>query len=100
MARRKTRQQKIIAELRRQLSVTREPAKSQVVPGVEAVKPTPKAEKRVYYPTPKTTSVKHLTYTNPYLAKDLRKTAILTAGIVLGQLLLFLLFRQHILILP
>jgi hypothetical protein len=96
MAKRKTRQQKIIADLRRQLSTTKiEPIKTHSISEkkvkIESIPQEKKAE---------VVSVKHLAYTSPYLTKDLRKTAILTAGIVLGQLFLFFLFRQHILILP
>lgn len=89
MARRKTRQQKIIADLRRQLSTTKtEPIRTkEVSENKVTIKSVPQVPQ-------------HLTYTNPYLAKDLKKTAILTAGIILGQLFLFFLFRQHILILP
>ena len=95
MAKRKTRQQKIIADLRRQLSKTSEPVRTETI-----------VEKKVSF-EPKVAQIEHarvspqrLTYTNPYLAKDLRKTAILTACIVVSQLFLFILLRQHLLILP
>jgi len=96
MARRKTRQQKIIADLRRQLSTSKiEPINVQEVSEKKVTIKSIPQEKKV-----DVVKIQHLTYTNPYLAKDLRKTAILTAGIVLGQLFLFFLFRQHLLILP
>lgn len=83
MAKKKTRQQKIIADLHRRLLMTK----------TESIKTTPS-------PQSETTNIKHLTYTNPYLVKDLKKTAMLTAGIVLGQLFLFFLLKQHLLVLP
>lgn len=100
MAKRKTRQQKIIADLRRQLSTTKiektEPIKLEVAPENKIKIESAPQEKKV----DTTLNTKHLVYTNPYLTKDLRKTGLLTAGIILAQLFLFFLFRQHVLILP
>jgi len=102
MAKRKTRQQKIIADLRRQLSTTKiEPVRTQILTRDKlATEETPQEKKVNTVINNIVKDTKHLAYTNPYLAKDLRKTAILTTGIILAQLLLFFLFRQHILILP
>jgi hypothetical protein len=94
MARRKTRQQKIIADLRRQLPRTEaEPIKQEFKPETASTISLEKVEK------PKIMATKS-TYTNPYLGKDLRKTAILTGCIGLGQIVLFFLLKQHLLVLP
>jgi hypothetical protein len=95
MAKRKTRQQKIIADLRRQLS-------SSEIEQIKIKEPQEKPTTKYSYEEKKVEikATQHLMYTNPYLSKDLIKTAFLTTGIVLGQLILFYLFRQHILILP
>jgi len=95
MAKRKTRQQKIIADLRRQLTKTVEPINLDTV--VE--KKTP-IKQGITLPERSQTSPQRLTYTNPYLINDLRKTAILTSCIIVAQFFLFFLLRQHILILP
>jgi hypothetical protein len=101
MAKRKTRQQKIIADLKRQLSESRpQPLKAEKAPEkVEVTKAkyqfNEKKEEKTSYD-----NSNHLMYTNPYLGKDLRKTAILTTGIVIAQILLFFLLKQQILILP
>jgi hypothetical protein len=102
MAKRKTRQQKIIADLRRQLSTTKtEPIKIEELPKSKLTTAVIPQEKKINSVINNAINdTKHLAYTNPYLSKDLRKTAILTTGIVLGQVVLFFLFRQHILILP
>jgi hypothetical protein len=98
MAKRKTRQQKIIADLRRQLSLTKDTSMEKQLPKEkEEIKVRP-----IFQLQPKTaeTTTRHLAYTNPYLGKDLQKTAFLTAGIVAAELILFFSFRQHLLILP
>ena len=95
MAKRKTRQQKIIADLRRQLIKTSVPIKVESTMEKKE-SPMPIATPREHIQV----SQQRLTYTNPYLAKDLRKTAFLTSCIVVAQLFLFILLRQHILLLP
>jgi hypothetical protein len=98
MAKRKTRQQKIIADLHRQLSLTKDsPMEKQLPKAKEEIKVKPVLQ---FQPKTIETTTKHLAYTNLYLGKDLQKTAFLTAGIVLAQIALFFLFKQHILILP
>jgi len=99
MAKRKTRQQKIIADLRRQINASQ-------------TKSTPlekKIEKReqpvsssLNLPTLNLGERKQTisTFTNTsYLIKDLRKTAILTASIIAVQLILLVILKNHILIL-
>ena len=96
MAKRKTRQQKIIADLRRQINASQ----------TKSVPLEKKVEKREQPPSPslnlpslnlseKRESIS--TFTNTvYLIKDLRKTAILTASIIAVQLILLLILKNHI----
>jgi hypothetical protein len=92
----KTRQQKIIADLRRQINASQE-------------KSTPiekKIEKReqpisrsLTLPVINLNEKKQVssTFTNiPYLIKDLRKTAILTTSMVACQLVLLFILKNHV----
>lgn len=83
MAKRKTRQQKIASDQRRPIS-----GESTFV---FSLANSPKM--------PQKTLVKTTTM-HPYLIKDLKKTAILTAMIVAFQFSLFFLLKNHILRIP
>ena len=96
MAKHKTRQQKIIAELRRQLSVDKTAQFSPSKPiEFKATKPVDKVDKIEVNKKPALT-----VNSNPYLAYDLKKTAFLTTGILLTQAAIFFLLTKHIFILP
>jgi hypothetical protein len=99
MAKRKTRQQKIIADLRRQINASQ-------------TKSAPLGKKLEKHEQPLSFSLnlpkidlsgkkQHVsTFTNTsYLINDLRKTAILTTSIVAVQLILLFILKNHILIL-
>lgn len=93
--RKKTRQQKIIADLRRQVQTTGKTAPNT---GDESAH-----EDKIYVIPEKFTSPKNIseqTYSTPYehthLQKDLRKTMILTTSIVVCELLLFFLMQNRI----
>ena len=99
MAKRKTRQQKIIADLRRQINASQTksaPLEKKVEKREEPLYPS------LSLPTLNLSEKKQpiSTFTNTsYLIKDLRKTAILTTSIVAVQLILLLILKNHILIL-
>ena len=99
MAKRKTRQQKIIADLRRQINASQiksVPLEKKIERHEQPLSPSFK------FPSLNLTEKKQpiSTFTNvPYLIKDLRKTAILTTSIIAIQLILLLILKNHILIL-
>lgn len=87
----KTRQQKIIADLRRQINASQ--TKSAPLVPLPISLDLPKIK-----PPEKQSSAG--TFINKsYLVKDLQKTAILTASIVAVQLVLLLILKNHILVL-
>lgn len=90
----KTREQKIIADLRNQLAQT---APSYTLSKTEEHR----QEKHVYNPlqSPQTT-VKVSNGTYAYLSHDLIKTGILTASLTGIQLVLFFLLKNHIVRIP
>ena len=89
----KTRQQKIIADLRRQVNASQ-----------SHVEETQKREEKRENPVTislsnaATTIRKPQIFTNtyPYLVNDLRKTAILSLAIVFAQLIFLFVLRNHI----
>lgn len=88
----KTRQQKIIAELRRKLSVK---APVEVSPEFVVKEPSPSKLTQINQPLKTTPS---LTYS--YLLPDLLKTTILTMSIITLQLILFFLLKARLIVLP
>ncbi len=100
MAKRKTRQQKIIADLRRQINASQ----------TKSAPLEKKIEKRERPASPSlnlaTLSLGEKkqpvsTFTNTsYLIKDLQKTGILTASIIAVQLVLLVILKNHILTIP
>jgi len=96
MAKRKTRQQKIIADLRRQINASQ-------IKSAPLEKKVEKHEEPLYpslsLPTLNLSEKKQSigTFTNTsYLIKDLRKTAVLTTSIIAVQLILLLILKNHI----
>ena len=89
---RKTREQKILADLRHNFRHT---FVSQVAP-TERIQTQPKnIISSSYRPNPQTS-----TNAYPYLVKDLSKTGILTLCILAFQIVLFALLKNHILAIP
>jgi hypothetical protein len=88
---RKTREQKILANLRHNFNHT---FTSETSPaGKIQAQITPVLLKQS---TQKTVALNSY----PYLAKDLTTTAILTLGIFISQIILFTLLRNHVLLIP
>lgn len=88
----KTRQQKIIAELRRKLSVKNP---MEVSPQLVLKEPSLPKLTQINQPLKTTPS---LTYS--YLLPDLLKTTVLTMSVIALQLILFFLLKAHIVVLP
>lgn len=96
MSKRKTRQQKIIADLRRKLH-------SQQKSTVSLYTNDQKLENanQVYkLTTPSMTTGRIDTITYSYLRQDIIKTLFVTTVIIGLQIVLFLLLKNHILVLP
>lgn len=90
----KTREQKIIADLRHQLAQT---APSYTLSKIEEHH----QEKHVYSPLQSSqTAVKVSSASYAYLSHDLIKTGILTASLMGIQLVLFFLLKNHIVRIP
>jgi hypothetical protein len=92
----KTRQQKIIADLRRQINAS-QPKSAPVEKKIEkSKKPTsPSLNLPIINLSEKKQASS--TFTNiAYLAKDLQKTAILTTSIIACQLILLFILKNHI----
>ena len=88
---RKTREQKILADLRHNFSHT---FTSEIAPSV-------KIQPQITSTILKTTTQKTVAVNAyPYLIKDLSKTAILTFAIFIAQIILFTLLRNHVLFIP
>lgn len=86
----KTRQEKIIADLRRKLSLKDQPSVLKTPRFTFQLSPSPK-------PNDQTSS---FIYTHEYLNHDLLKTAFLTSSIVIAEIILFFLSKQQIIKLP
>lgn len=88
--RRKTKQQKIIADLRRKVSENTTEA------------PLPQVYHQTHQPQValETQSVNLYTIPSSYVYRDLRKTAMVSIALLLFEILLFILFKNHILAFP
>ena|SRR3989339_653465 len=93
----KTREQKIISDLRRRLSLQAETVKKTIPE--EEIKRTKELNYN-YNASQMPVKPSTVIYTHEYLRKDLSKTAFLTFSIIAFELLLFLLFKNQILRLP
>mgnify|MGYP006871789676 CR=1 FL=1 len=97
MAKRKTRQQKIIADLRRQINASQTksvPIEKKVEKHKQTLSPSLNLSTLNLNPTKQAIS----TFTNTsYLIKDLRKTVILTTSIIVIQIILLVILKNHIL---
>ena len=89
MPKRKTRQEKIKSDYRRQLSF-----------GQEATFAYQIAPKNQEQPQVKISSVAPKTILYPFLKADLRKTMVLTLCIVVVQFVLYFLLKNHVFTLP
>ena len=88
---RKTREQKISANLRHNFSHT----------FTSEVAPASKIQAQITPSMLKMTSQKTVALNSyPYLIKDLSKTAILTLAIFISQIILFTLLRNHVILIP
>ena len=88
---RKTREQKILADLRHNFNHTFTSQAPLTVKVPTQITPSILAKR-----TPAATTLNAY----PYLIKDLSKTAALTLGIFIFQIILFTLLRNHALIIP
>ncbi len=98
----KTRQQKIIADLRRQLYTSQAkdvPLEIKTENNTQSLSITLPKMPKINTTANRETSPA-FTNTYPYLAKDLRKTAIVTTAILAAQLLLFFTLVNHIIVFP
>src|ERR1035437_8644021 len=98
MAKRKTRQQKIIADLKRQINASQTksaPLEKKFEKHEQPLSPSLNLPK--FNLSEKKQPISTFTNTT-YLIKDLRKTVILTASIVAVQLILLIILKNHILI--
>lgn len=89
--RKKTRQQKIIADLRRKLQMEKRSVSSEMILDVKHGKDIPVKTSQ---------DVKPALSKYPYLMHDLYKTGILTGGIIIAQLVLLFLLKNYIVVLP
>jgi len=97
MAKRKTRQQKIIADLKRQISSSQTTSVTLEKKSEKHEKLTTATFKLPIIPTLIENKKAISTLTNTeYLKKDLRKTGLLTASIVIAQLILLFILKNHV----
>jgi hypothetical protein len=87
----KTREQKILADSRHNFSHTFA-SQAPFTGKIQAQIASPMVMQRA----PKTLALNQY----PYLIKDLSKTAILTLGIFIFQVILFVLLKNHVLLIP
>lgn len=99
--RKKTRQQKIIADLRRRLQMEKRSAPSEI-PSVITSSPAKPDDEAIssIMRLPRPDSIRTRNDNYSYLFYDLSKTGILTGGIIIAQLVLLFLLKNHIVILP
>jgi hypothetical protein len=88
---RKTREQKILADLRHNFNHTFTGQAPFTVKNQVQLSPS-----LITQVVPKTVALNEY----PFLIKDLAKTAILTVGIFIFQIILFLLLKNHVLFIP
>ena len=93
MAKRKTRQEKIKSDYRRELSFGQESTFSY------QIKPKREEQPQVQ-PQPAVTIAVSKTILYPYLQADLRKTMLLTIFIVVIQFALYFLLKNHVVTFP
>ena len=99
----KTKQQKIIADLRRQLQYENQTTSSKKPSTEQAISNQAKTislPKEFSYKNPSENLQNKTKTAYPYLKHDLFKTGVLTSSIVFAQLFLFFLLKNHIIILP
>lgn len=85
----KTRQEKIIADLRRQLTQTKRKLPTSII------SPSISLTAQPQYNMPIKTAFPH-----SYLLPDLTKTSLVTSIILIGEFVLFFLLKKQILVLP
>lgn len=100
----KTKQQKIIADLRRQLQYESQTTSSKKLPTEQSISIQPKTinlPKEFSFKKPSENLQNKIVNNNyPYLKHDLFKTAVLTGSIIFAQLFLFFVLKNHIIVLP
>ena len=100
--RKKTRQQKQIADLRQKLhhlspTQSSEESNTQIQNSLST-----QSNRLTYTPvsTPQLQKTAAFAYSNPYLKHDLAKTALLVVAVVVFEMVLLFILKQHILVLP
>ena len=87
----KTRHQKMLADLRHKISLSEI---SQPTPAYTIAAPVTAVQKTVIKPSTAFAN------TNPYLLQDIRKTGLLTLSLLAAQFLLFILLQYHVVKIP
>lgn len=96
----KTRQQKIIADLRRQISASQPESNLVIEKKIEKKEQVSSFNLKESYLPEKKQSVSTYSLVNTsYLIKDLRKTTVLTLSIIAAQLILLFILRSHMFVL-
>ncbi len=88
MSKRKTRQEKIIADLRRKLQTTHLTSSS------TSMSLPSKPNREIYTVLPQKKSL--VVFEKLYILTDLRKTAIVTLSIIVFEMILYFLLQKHI----
>lgn len=88
MSKRKTRQEKIISDLRRKLQTT------QPISSLNPITPSVKTTKETYTILPQKKFL--VVYDTPYIIADLRKISVLTFAILAFEIALYILLQKHI----
>jgi len=100
----KTKQQKIIADLRRQLQYENQTTSSKKPSTEQAISNQAKTislPKEFSYKNPSENLQNKIASNNyPYLKHDLFKTGVLTGSIIIAQLILFFILKNHLVVLP
>lgn len=101
MSKRKTKQQKMIADLRRKVQVNQPIHASES--SLKTIDPIQHAA-TFTFSTPKNVSFHNAATSSPQtsrlLAADLQKTGIVTSAIIVAEVILFFLLKQHIIAIP
>lgn len=100
MSKRKTRQQKIIADLRRKVQLNQSIHASETS---SIGREIPEEIKTFTFTAPQNTTYNQKSSaftTSALLLPDLQKTGIVTSAIIIGEVILFFLLKQHILVIP
>lgn len=98
----KTRNQKIISDLRRKLQTVNSPTVNHIVypeKSIQERKVSLSGNRSIQFGN---TSYKSGSYVDlaPYLYRDLMKTALLVSSIIAAQFILFFLLKNHVIALP